>query len=91
MSLRAQPHQFATKRFLATIRHGYMGPISSGLCSLPELFAFSSNQICASNCLHQSGCESCWGPTIVFSSTIATESLTEANNRFVSALSWSLV
>src|SRR5207247_10086452 len=53
-----------------------MGQIPRRLCSLPELFAFPSRQICASDLFPQPVCGSCRNSIIVFSSPMSKESLT---------------
>ena len=52
-----------------------VGQVSSRLCPLPELFAFPSPQICASDFLLQPSCDSCWNSTILLSSALAAETL----------------
>jgi hypothetical protein len=48
-----------------------MGQVPSRLCSLPELFAFPSRQICGSDFFPQPNCDSCRNSSMVFSSPMA--------------------
>jgi hypothetical protein len=52
-----------------------MGQIPSRLRSLPELFAFPSRQICASDCFSRPCRSSDRNSDVVFSSPTATDSL----------------
>jgi hypothetical protein len=63
---------------------GAMGQVPSRLCSLPELFAFPSDQIFGSDSFSESYRDFCWDSPFVFSSAMAAENLTShANNRFI--------
>jgi hypothetical protein len=60
-----------------------MGQIPSRLCSLPELFAFPSHQICASDFFSHPCRSSSRNSIFVFSSTIRRESLTNPWNQWL--------